>query len=286
MARAIKNMAKFSEDALEMALKTMSTKDREQFERGCNVLMTSLGKKEKGPSDSKRRKISDDYIFETNIVPQIRRKIAEIEAAETIGKLKIDIDFKSLTNLDEKCDMEKIKKEHVHLLKLESNLQGLTLFAQFGRGRLYFTLSKSIQRGEKSFNQIVEEELDVSYRTVLRYMAFSNVILNFPRLILCDLSFSQILKHKDRLLKYLESKEGQSIRDSLSLSIEVIAQGQKVTIEQQDMPMFRKVKFNTDPDWAHHDKAATNDDVSKDILQDLAGPSKETNEIEDLEDFL
>ena len=105
MARAIKNMSKFSEDALEMALKTMSPKDREQFERGCNVLMTSLGKKEKSESDSKRTKITDNYIFEMNIVPQIRRKIAEIEAAEMIGKLKIDIDFKILTKLDEKFDM-------------------------------------------------------------------------------------------------------------------------------------------------------------------------------------
>ena len=50
--------------------------------------------------------------------------------------------------------------------------------------------------------------------------------------------------------------------------------------------MICKEKFNTDPDWAHHDKAATNEDVSESILQNLVASSMESDEIEDLEDFL
>lgn len=47
MAKDIKTIAKFSQDALEMALKEMPEQDRMSFQRGLHFLNTKLGGKEK-----------------------------------------------------------------------------------------------------------------------------------------------------------------------------------------------------------------------------------------------
>ena len=47
----------------------------------------------------------------------------------------------------------------------------------------------------------VSQELDVSYMTVLRYMTLASIISIYPRLLLCELSFAQILKHKTKIVR-------------------------------------------------------------------------------------
>lgn len=46
-------------------------------------------------------------------------------------------------------------------------------------------------------------QVGVPYPTASRYMAFSLFVSKYPRLLICDLTFSQIMHHHRGLLKYI-----------------------------------------------------------------------------------
>ena len=51
----------------------------------------------------------------------------------------------------------------------------------------------------------------------------------------------------------MESDEGRDIGDRLSLSVEVVINGQELPIKHLPVNMPKTIKFNTDPDWEFHD---------------------------------
>lgn len=89
--------------------------------------------------------------------------------------------------------------------------------------------------------------LTVSYRTFLGYMSLAVIILHYPRLILCDLTFSQILKQTHEL-----RTQGRGIEASLSFSVQLKVQNKTIVIDHYDVKTM-EVSFTTDPDWVFHD---------------------------------
>lgn len=253
MAKDIKTIAKFSQDALEMALKEMPEQDRMSFQRGLHFLNTKLGGKEK-KTVVKRQKLSEEEVFMSYILPTIQKAVQEVEDAEVAGHLQLNVSFNLKTNFAS-FKLEDIIQEHNRLTAMENRLKSFVLFSQCSRGLLYIELVNKLKSGEKSVKDFVEKSLHVSYVTVMRYITLASLISTYPRLILCGLSFTQLLKHHNRLLKFLMSMEGQDLSSKLALSVEIIAQGEKLKFQQTEMNTMN-MRFSTDPDWEFHDTRA------------------------------
>lgn len=275
MAEKIKKISKFSEDALTLALKNMPEAERKYFTQGLTYLETELGVKEKKSPVS--TKMNDETVFRNSIIPWIEKQVKEIQIKELENNecsVKVKFDFK--TEFDGLTDSQ-WKTAHSEVVALETGLKSLTLIAQFSRGLLYITLSKKLKATGQSWRAFVNNELNVSPMTALRYMTLSSIIMNYPRLILCELSFTQILKHKTRLLKYLKSDEGHDLESALSLSIVMKAQDRPVLINRTilDVPA---IKFPTDPDHIYRD--AINKEETPEIANQWMTASCENEEVD------
>lgn len=281
MAQQIKKISKFSEDAINMALKTIPEKEWDSFQKGLHMLTTTLGEKEQKTPKTKQN--SDESIFRNDVVPQIIRRLEEIENLEVRDGISIQVDFMIQADFVKMSDQQ-IFFEHSHLLQMETHLQYLTLITQFFRGMLYIELSDRITKRGSTLKRFIEndKELHVSYKTILRYMTMASIIANYPRLLLCDLSFSQILKHKKRLCKFLECEEGKKVSSRLSLPVEITAQGQVIEICYANM-QIPSIKFSTDPDWKIHDVKDTGDKTDKEVENWVASCDVEDEETDLLE---
>ena len=83
MAKDIKNIAKISEDALDMTFKEISPESRDNFQKGLDYFYSKLGTKEKKTTETRsKKKLSDEEIFKHDILPQIDQKIKALENRE------------------------------------------------------------------------------------------------------------------------------------------------------------------------------------------------------------
>lgn len=144
---------------------------------------------------------------------------------------------------------------------MERGLKSFELFAQCSRGLLYTELVNRLI-SEKKLKDFIEKSLHASYMTVLCYITLASLILTYPRLILCELSFTQLLKHQNRLLKFLMSREGQDLSSKLALSVKIIAQGEKLKFEQTEMNTM-DMRFSTDPDDARAECGTSEESLSE-----------------------
>lgn len=253
MAKDIKTIAKFSQDALDMALREMPVQDRAYFQKGLDFLNAKMGGKEK-KTVVKRQKLSEEEVFKSSVLPTIRKRIYEVETFEVQGRLQLNVNFNLRTDFLG-IGLEDLILEHNRLITMEDGLKSLELLAQYSRGLLYIELVARLKsKGEKVKN-FIENSLNVTYVTALRYISLASLISTYPRLILCGLTFTQLLKHQSRLLKFLMSEEGQDLSSKLALSVEVEAQGGRLKFERTDMKTM-DMRFNTDPDWEFHDARA------------------------------
>lgn len=251
MAYKIKSVSKFSEDAINLAMDKMSESEKKNLVKGLDILSNSLGEK-KSETRKTTKKITDESIFTNSVIPQILRRINLIEEREIAGKLTLDVDFVFRTDFDG-LSKNDLLREHSLLVRVEAEYKFLTIFTQFARGKLYLSLVDVLNKSGQELKDFAKQELKVSYMTVLRYMTLASIISSYPRLLLCELSFAQILKHKTRLCKYLESVKGQELGDRLSLSVEVKINGKELSIKHLSVEMTENIKFNTNPDWGYHD---------------------------------
>ena len=103
-----------------------------------------------------------------------------------------------------------------------------------------------------NFQTVIEEELHIRYRTVLRYILVTGIISKYPRLVLCGLNFSQILKYKNKLLSYFADK-GKTSADRLSSGIDIVVQGTPMSIRHVDVTI-PKVSMPVRDDYQMSDK--------------------------------
>lgn len=254
MAEQLKQLAKFSEDALNVAFQEMSQETKENFEKGLTFIHSKLGTKERKTTEKTTEKLSDEDIFTKNILPQIERKIKELEDAELQEEgVQVQMDFSNIRTDFDEIKTEQLKNEHDKIVRLENELKFGTLVIQFIRGKLYLFAKESLKTVDANLKVAVEKVFGVPYRTYLRYATLANMFFYFPRLIMCDLTFTQILLHQKRLLKYFKSDAGRALRDNISLPVSLKAMGKTLTIERCDIDVMT-VKVSTGPDWAIRDK--------------------------------
>ena len=282
MSEKIKYAAKFSEDAIQMALDTLTTEEWEGFQRGLNLLTGRLGeKKEKKKSQLKEPKLSDEVIFKENVIPDIKKRMMDIEREEMNKAFQITVDFAIKTDF-KACNVEDLLTEHTKIVLTEEGLKALTLFAQYSRGLLYLSLVEKLNENGHSLRNIIDQgRLSVSHTTALRYMTLASIILKYPRLLICQMTFTQIMKHKKSLLNFLAHPDGHDLHCRLSLPLDITAQGHKIKIQREDI-ITPTVKFNTDADWQYHDqhtKAPLTDEELKSMV-DSRVPDDEESQLQ------
>lgn len=284
MAEQIKTISKFSVDAINIALNGLSEEEWKAFQQGLTTLTKNLGEKTEKKKNKPKTQKTDEEIFQKSVLPTIQQRVLEIEQLEMTEKICISVNFDIKTSFT-RFSLEQMLTEHKKMVAIEEGLKSITLVVQFSRGLLYIELVDRLKKEGQCLRDFVESSnLNVSFMTVYRYITVATLISTYPRLILCQLSYSQILKHKTRLLHFLISDEGQELNAKLSLSVEIIAQGHTVKVERVQMEI-PSTKFNTDPDWAYHD-AHSKSDVTDEQLQTLVESRVVEDEERDLHNVM
>lgn len=132
----------------------------------------------------------------------------------------------------------------------------------------------------------MEQDMSCSYMTVLRYLTLASVISSYPRLLMCSLTFAQILKHRERLCKFLESETGIPLQDQLSMSFDISVQGTIRHIGCNSVPMPPKQKYDFNPDWEH--KEETPNIKTEQWIESAGamGTDQTDNEVEEMENYI
>ena len=251
MSASIKHIASFTEETIDTALRcTLSGDERETFEATLKRIGDSLVKSPKAKKTEKRAGLpSAKTIFYENIVPQIRQKLAEYEQQENSGvdvawnlELKYRTDFSAIT------DLGKLREIHAQIVIEEQSVRNLELIVVFHRGLLYLSAC-NLAPVDVNIKDWFTKEFGVSYIVALRYLAFACLILRYPRLIVCGLTFSQIVKHKDRIMTYLE--DDTELAAQLSVAVNIAAQNKPVDIFPSESLPVPEGKFNVDPDYIY-----------------------------------
>jgi hypothetical protein len=288
MASKIKDVSKFSEDAITIAVNKLLPEEKHAFLNGLKRIVENLGEKE--PNETKKKKkITDESIFSDRILPQIRERISKIEAEEMEQHLKLPVKFDIQTSFDT-LSISELKTEHSKIVRQEEHFQNATLLVQFFRGQLYLSLKGKVRKENIQWKKFVEEEIDCSYMTVLRYMTLACVIISYPRLLLCNVTFAQILKHRERICKYLESEAGMELQAQLSMSFDLKVQEKAIHIGSGNISMPPKQKFGFNPDWEHLDRSGVevpNKNTERWIESvGASGTGNDCNEMDSMERYL
>lgn len=285
MDEEIKQIAKFSGDALNLACAEMPQETKEGFKKGIMFLRSKLGSKE-NKTVEKGKKLTDEDIFAKEILPQIKRKIQELQDQELQEEgVEIKIDFSNIRTDFEDIKAEQLQQEHTKIVCLENSLKFGTLVIQFIRGKFYLFAKDALKTIDSNLKLAVKKCFHVPYTTYLRYATLANMFFCFPRLIMCDLTFTQILLHQKRLLKYLKSDVGRELRNIISLPVSFNAMGRLLTIERCDISVMT-IKAYTGPDWAIRDKYEENnllkDSVVEKTIDEAVGAYRAADEESDL----
>jgi hypothetical protein len=140
----------------------------------------------------------------------------------------------------------------------EKGVDNLHLIIAFHRGELYLEMKKDKDKDvgvKKWFNKTIR----IPYPTARRYMAFALLVKSFPRLMVCDLKFSDIMQHFPSIC--MDIKKDMMFAASLKKDVEFYAQGKFIKITPKDItpPTFKE---NIGADIEYHEQMeADNDDA-------------------------
>jgi hypothetical protein len=212
----IKELSSYSEEAMYQAGNRTST-DIKSVNEQIRPILKALREVKSGPRTQKQkttaRMPSADEMFCENILPAIRKKMEEIDEKQLEEVYTLQIDFEHNANF-EKMSMPDLINAHREILGKENMATKIKLVLQYQRGMLYISAAKK----EMNF----ERDLNVPYSTARRYMTLAIMIKTWPMLLVCDLSFSQLTKHKNRLQEALkkEPKLDASLREDLLFKVQ------------------------------------------------------------------
>ena len=280
MAENIKKIAVFSEDGIQQAIARVfhDDDDKEKFEDKLKELCKILGKKEKkGKKDKTNLLPTSDEIYETAILPQIHRKIQEYEENELQGaSIKLSIQFPSDIK---SMNVEQMKQFHTRLMKQEQIVQDIDLLLKFHRGYLYL-IARSKLPQETNVKDWFHTEFGVVYSTAHKYMCLALLIKRFPRLLVCGLSFNQLVKHYKRILKTAQNK---NTNDQLSQSVVIICQDQQIEIKPGEVTIRNSFDQSTDPDIAIISEKKEEDVLDVNLIEFDDKTDETDKDIEDLQ---
>ena len=244
----IKTIATFSEDAIYQAMERMNT-DRGKVESLLKPIIDALLSQVSQPkvnksSGSRGIRMSDKDLFEQRVMPQISQKLLkhETESLTTAIILEVNLDFDM--NF---CDMsmDQMVLNHTKIVQQEDVIQDLNLVLKYHRGLLYCAAYRQ-KPAEENCRVWFREKFGVVYQTALRYMSVTLLLLKWPVLLVCDLSYAQLLKHNKRLQSCISNDEKLSAR--LGQEVKVKMQGKDVEIKPSDEVTIPCVKHSADPD--------------------------------------
>ena len=220
---------------------------------------------------------TSDEIYETAILPQIHRKIQEYEENEVQGaSIKLSIQFPSDIK---SMNVEQMKQFHTLLMKQEQIVQDIDLLLKFHRGYLYLIARGKLPQ-ETNVKDWFHTEFGVVYSTAHKYMCLALLIKMFPRLLVCGLSFNQLVKHYKRILKTAQNK---NTNDQLSQSVAIICQDQQIEIKPGEVTIRNSFDQSTDPDIAIISEKKEEDVLDVNLIEFDDTTDETDKDIEDLE---
>lgn len=239
MENTLKEVAKFSPDAIRQGAIRANT-PMDQIDSKLKELLSILksGKSVKKPKVKRlgtSKSLSDKDLFQQHILPSLIAKMKEVENMKESFDWNVDFGYtrhvSTITNADE------FKRLYEMVCANEKSSTRNTLVIQFQRGEL---LVLARQNGL---------DLKVPYTTERRYMTLYTIIKKYPMLLVCDLTFSQLVKHKNRLLEALNQVENNDLSCALSQDIQFVAQGTRFCIKPTEAEIeIPEEPQNFDPD--------------------------------------
>jgi len=245
----IKKIGSFSEDSISQALNRLDSKQQKDLEFITKNLVGFLGEKTK-KINKKPIINSADSLFNEFILIKIRVEIKKFENLELNGEVEYNLSFDFQNNFNE-LSMEELKVQHIKIIQQETVVQNLDLVLKYNRGLLYLSASVHANK-EINLKTWIKDEFGVSYSTAYRYMVVALLLKKFPRLLVCGLTFAQLLKHNTRIQSFLE-KDNTGLREQLSQELSIKTQGKSLNIIPCEEIYSPKDKIIVDPDWAYLD---------------------------------
>jgi hypothetical protein len=243
MSGLIKRISSFSSDAVDLAITQAVGDDKQKLVDLLKKVEDVLG----APPNKKRKglqvhRLPDEEVFERGILPQIKDKLAEYDQLETSAKeLQWKAQFEFLENMGDfrALTMDELKKRHTMIVEEEKSLACLDLVVKYYRGLVYFR-ARELIHGAYNIKTAFRTEFGVCYNTAMRYITFAALIKRYPRLMICGLTYPQIIKHQNRLLNHL--KTNTTLHDMLSQPLELVAQDKVVEISPSDIDVPKSCK--------------------------------------------
>lgn len=258
MAEIIKQIAAFSEDAIDQAFARVDI-DKTQISTLLQPLADVLGPQPKPKKKALKRPhmLSDEEIFSQRIIPLIEEKLLDYEQASLTQEPSWSLDFNYRTDF-QTMTIPEMKRSHAEIIEREKTIEGMDLLLKFHRGFLYL-ITYSKKPSNQTARAWFKTTFGVPYSTALRYITVASLITKWPILLMCGLSYAQLLKHNKRLQAHLSKDDDLSAR--LGQTIEITAQDKSIKIGAKDV-QIPFIEQSTDPDVAFHEKAASNENAT------------------------
>ena len=247
----VKKIGRYSEDAILQAFARAGLKD-EDINKQLEPALSFLELEEKTKSSLKRKVPTAADVFKSNVLPGICKDLDIYEEsilAKPAVEVNIDVDFDTdFTNMP----LAEMKKMHLVIIDREQKIGTMDKYIKFVRGKLYEEAYRYVlQKKDVNEYEWFPQELGVSYRTAVRYMSFALLVKKWPRLLVINISFWQLLKHITRLQKHLKDDRDLSAR--LQCGVELLVQGKRIYVRQKEV-MIPSISHNTDPDAAYFEE--------------------------------
>ena len=246
MASNIKAIAKFSEDAIYQAIERMNADEKtiSSILKPIADALLSAPKAEKSSNlKGQPKHMSDEDIFEQRVIPQINRRLLKYEAESLTTEIIMEVNLDFETNFRD-MSMEQMVLNHAKIVQQEGVVQDVDLVLKYHRGLLY-CVAYGQKPAEENCRNWFREKFGVVYQTALRYMSVALLLKKWPVLLVCELSYAQLLKHNKRLQSYIGNDEKLCAR--LGQEIRVKMQGKDVEIASSEV-RIPYVKHGADPD--------------------------------------
>ena len=266
-AEKIKHIGKFGLDGIQQAMeRVLDDDEKKEFLKCITAVSEVLDKPAKTIKTSKLNKLpTSAEIFATKILPKIQEKLDQHDQDLHSGKIsawnirRMEWFPTNLSNLE----MDDLKLVHQTLIANEVTLKELELLFRFQRGTIYLLAYKTATE-QPNFKMWFKQQFDISYDTALKLMTFSLLIRRYPRLLVCDLSYLQIIKHNRDLQNYLATENGE-LTSKLSQRIDITTAGGQWYIDPSEVYVPKTKAKTEDPDQVFYDgQAATSADSSTD----------------------
>jgi len=213
ISRQIKYLTSFSESEILQAMSLSDIDNVEALSQGLSRISHEIRNIPPSTSGSHKKKTQSKKPATRkerveSIMTKIKDCLREYEANDPAiddcrMKFKMGVDYRNWI-------WDDVKIQHQNLAKTDINCNKIKLLTFLERGYLYNYL-KNFYR-EKPWKQCCAE-LGICRSTVTRYMQFSEIIRQYPRLIICELTFETIVS----FFKEIED----IVKDDDELSIEL-----------------------------------------------------------------